>query len=160
MNGAFQKFVREFKTILPDKIVKKIRLYLKSETVLKYFGFQVIEIWYKKKMLFSNFLPDGEGSNINLAASTLVYELQQYRNKKVKTALNEMTPISRRAVLLFVLLDKRTGKRTLRKLLDGEDYFLKSMILNDGLEEVYKFRFELEGIKYDKEKFELLKFLK
>ena len=58
---------------------------------------------------------------------------------------------------LFTLLDKRTGKRTLRKYRDNGD-FLKSIESgNYTLEKLYRIRFENANISVDENMIELLK---
>lgn len=50
---------------------------------------------------------------------------------------------------VLTLLDRRTGKRTLKKFIENGDFYNAISLKLYDLVKIYKFRFELENIHYD-----------
>lgn len=122
-----------FEVCIDNKQVKRFSY----ETLFAYLRKEV----YKKEIItWSDLLDYIENNPVNTRCVYVHWEftdaLAEYRNQDIKFSLNSDNPIVR----MFAILDRRVGKRTLKKLKDTLDK------QPEWLKQFYALRFEAESL--------------
>ena len=116
----------------------KIEFFYKGELILVFISDYYI--WWKDPDKYKENTPDTP-----LDLDKFMKAFKRYYQQKHQDSAESKDYYFR----ILSLLDKRTGKRTLKKFLDNGDFF-EIVVMNRDfrLEKLYKIRFDIAGIRY------------